>query len=369
VLTANKRIGSKSIYPRNSAIHALFSLLPRPARLALPRRRHAIVSVASWLLLTVVTAVLIGDLFCSATLRQHPRLCNAPTRLLIGLLLYNLILFLTGMLLPYGLATHAFVLILGAILLWVRAFGAGKVQILSPVHPSENLLFLLGVAAVTIWCWDLLRPIEIRADTAIIRAWMDIFYHLSQIASFAASRGLGTLFDVQMAGAPAQPYHMASYMLPAALVDATGVSTYVAYASLLTPLGLLMTVMGAYSLAAAAFGKWPALAGAAALILLPDAAQQGFGNHPFLGYHWLQQIAPAQMYGVASAAVVFALVLEGCRSARLTLILCSYFFVLATLLYKVQIFVAISLLALVLPVFYMRGRWARFRRTSRVPFR
>lgn len=153
---------------------------------------------------------------------------------------------------------------------------------------------------------------------------------------------------------------MASYMLPAAMVDATGVSTYVAYASLLTPLGLLMTVMGAYSLTAAAFGKWPALAGAAALIVLPDAAQQGFGN-PFLGYHWLQQIAPAQMYGVASAAVVFALVLEGCRSVRLTLILCSYFFVLATLLFKAQIFVAISLLALVLPVFYMRGRWARFR--------
>ena len=153
---------------------------------------------------------------------------------------------------------------------------------------------------------------------------------------------------------------MASYMLPAALVDATGVSTYVAYASLLMPLGLLVTVLGAYSLAAVAFGRWPALAGAAALILLPDAAQLGFGN-PFLGYHWLQQIAPAQMYGVASAAVVFALILEGCRSGRPALALCSYFFVLATLLYKAQIFVAISFVALVLPVFYLPGRWTRFR--------
>ncbi|MBB1598194.1 hypothetical protein [Achromobacter sp. UMC46] len=317
-------------------------------------------AAAGWLLLTISTAVVIGDLFCSAALKHYPRLHNVPTRVLIGLLLTNLILFLTGMLLPYGLAIHSIFLLIAASPFWLRAFRAGRVRAFGPVHASENLLFLLGAVAVTVWCWDILQPIKIGADTTIIRAWMDIFYHLSQIASFASSRGLGTLFDVQMAGAPAQPYHMASYMLPAALVDATGISTYVAYASLLTPLGMLLTVLGAYSLGAVAFGKWPALAGAAALILLPDAAQQGFGN-PFLGYHWLQQIAPAQMYGVASAAVVFALVLESCRSSRLALVLCSYFFVLATLLYKAQIFVAISFMALMLPAFYLRGSWARFR--------
>lgn len=317
-------------------------------------------AAAGWLLLILATATAIGDLFCSVILKRHQRLWNAPTRLLIGLLLSNLLLFLSGMVLPFGLAAHSVVLLLVALLLWGRACRAGRVRAFAPVHASENLLFVLGAVAVTIWCNDILRPIEIEADTAIIRAWMDIFYHLSQIASFASSRGPGTLFDVQMAGAPAQPYHMASYMLPAALVDATGVSTYVAYASLLMPLGLLVTVLGAYSLAAVAFGRWPALAGAAALILLPDAAQLGFGN-PFLGYHWLQQIAPAQMYGVASAAVVFALILEGCRSGRPALALCSYFFVLATLLYKAQIFVAISFVALVLPVFYLPGRWTRFR--------
>lgn len=124
VLAAYMRIGSKSIYPRNSAIHAQFSLLPSLARLALPSCRHAIVLGSLLAAVDCRHTVLIGDLFCSPTLRQHPRLCNAPTRLLIGLLLYNLILFLTGMLLPYGLATHAFVLLLAAFLLWLRAFRA-----------------------------------------------------------------------------------------------------------------------------------------------------------------------------------------------------------------------------------------------------
>ena len=121
-----------------------------------------------------------------------------------------------------------------------------------------------------------------------------------------------------------------------------------------------MTALAAFSLGQLVFGKWPALAAGLALMLLPDAPQQGFGN-PFLGYHWLQQVNPAQGYGVASAAFVFMLMLEACRTTQYRLIFLAYVFVIVTLLYKAQIFVAIAFPALVFPVLFMKGRIANYR--------
>lgn len=316
--------------------------------------------VVSWLALIVATALLIGALLSTTMLRHSPALQSLSARLLIGLLISNLILFVSAMLSPFGLVINSIALFSILTVLLIVARRAGVARALPHSHVTERILFPLAGIAVTLWCWDTLRPIEINGNGAVIQAWMDIFYHLSQISSFAYSRGPGTLFDVQMTGAPMQPYHMASYILAATMVSATGMSAYEAYASLLLPMGLFATVLGAYTLGRVAFGPWPALAGATALILLPDAAQQGFGN-PFLGYYWLQLIAPSLMYGVASAAVVFACVLEACRNGRLTMALFGYFFVLVTLLYKAQIFVAISLLAMVLPLLFLRGRWSRYR--------
>lgn len=321
---------------------------------------HLPLLVVGWLVLIVATALLIGALAGATLLRHSPALQSLSARLLIGLLISNLILFISAMLSPFGLAINSIVLLGILTVLWILARRAGVAPALPESHVTERILFPLAAIAVTLWCWDTLRPIEINGNGAVIQAWTDIFYHLSQISSFAYSRGPGTLFDVQMAGAPMQPYHMASYILASAMVSATGISAYEAYASLLLPMGLFATVLGAYTLGRVAFGSWPALAGATALILLPDAAQQGFGN-PFLGYYWLQLIAPSLMYGVASAAVVFACVLEACRSGRLTVTLFGYFFVLATLLYKAQIFVAISALAMVLPLLFLRGRWSPYR--------
>ena len=85
-------------------------------------------AAAGWLLLILATATAIGDLFCSVILKRHQRLWNAPTRLLIGLLLSNLLLFLSGMVLPFGLAAHSVVLLLVALLLWGRACRAGRVR-------------------------------------------------------------------------------------------------------------------------------------------------------------------------------------------------------------------------------------------------
>ena len=114
-----------------------------------------------------------------------------------------------------------------------------------------------------------------------------------------------------------------------------------------------MTGVAAYSLASSVFGKWPAVAAGLGVLILPDAFQQGFGNK-FLGnYYWLQQVGPGGNYGVASAAVSFIFLLEACRTTTYKNVFWGYLFVFITLMYKAQIFVAISFLAFIYPVLFM----------------
>jgi hypothetical protein len=87
-----------------------------------------------------------------------------------------------------------------------------------------------------------------------------------------------------------------------------------------------------------------------ALFLLPDAFYQGWGNL-FLGqFHWLIQASPAMPYGVASAALVFSCIFLFYKEQKIRLVVIAYGLVIMTLLFKSQIFVAISLPALILPI-------------------
>ena len=316
--------------------------------------------VIAWLFSLLLVSFLVGDLFLKWALKDSGRFNNLPTKLLSGLLCVNVFLYIACLALPFGLSVDWVIFLILVLILWGRARRFNFASILQTGHASESIFFLAISIAVTVWCRDLLRPIDVNGGNALIRAWQDVYFHLCQIASFASSKGAGTIADVLMADAPAHPYHMASYILPAVLVDMTGSTVLVAYASLLVPLGILMTGLAAYSLGQLVFGKWPALAASLALMLLPDAFQQGFGN-PFFGYHWSQQVGPAQGYGVASAAFVFMLMLEACRTSQYRLVFLSYIFVVITLLYKAQIFVAISFLAFVFPVLFMSGRVAKYR--------
>jgi hypothetical protein len=316
--------------------------------------------VAAWLFSFLLISLMVGDLFLKWALRDSDRFNNLPTKLLSGILCVNVFLFIASLVLPFHLAVDWIIFLILVLILWSRVRRVSFDSFLSACHMSETFFFLAIPLAVTAWCLELLHPIKLNGEVAVIRAWPDVYYHICQITAFASSKGAGTISDVQMVDSAVHLYHMASYMLPAVLVDVTGSSALVAYASLLVPLGILMTALAAYSLCHIVFGKWPALAAGLALMLLPDATQQGFGN-PFFGYHWLQQIAPAGSYGVASAAFVFMLMFEACRTTQYRLIILGYFFVFVTLLFKAQIFVAISFTALVFPVLFMGGRVANYR--------
>ena len=81
-----------------------------------------------------------------------------------------------------------------------------------------------------------------------------------------------------MWGEPLFLYHYASYAVPAAVDALTRSGAYEVFASFLLPVGVLLTGLAAFAFGGGVFGRWPAVAASAALLLVPDAYQQGFGN-------------------------------------------------------------------------------------------
>lgn len=318
------------------------------------------VPVAGALSAIVLGSFFLGDILLKLMLNDKAAFDSLSFRLLSGVLVGTALLYVAALALPFGLPKDAAMIAGAVVVIWALARRGRWAAVFFRGHPSEATFLTLGLVAVTLWCRDLLRPIDSSQAVTVIRAWGDVYYHLSQITAFAVSKGASTVHDVQMAGVPVQPYHFASYVVPALLVSGGGISAWTAYASFLVPVGILLTFLAAHAIGAPIFGAWPAAVAALSLLLLPDASQQGFGN-PFFSYHWLQQVAPAGAYGVACAAMTSLLMIEACRSERLGLIFASYFFLLLTLLFKAQIFVAVVFVILIFPaIFFPRlATWLR----------
>jgi len=300
-----------------------------------------------------VTFILMGDSFVRITLGGDERFSSVPVRLLIGALLSNIVFYLAALLLPFGLAVDWLIVMAIALLAWsIIKMNYGTKEFTGS-HGADLIFTIVSTSAVMIWCLEILRPIDITGSVAILRVWSDVYYHMSQIGSFANSTGLASMNDMQMVGAPVHAYHVAGYLFPALIQRLTGISAWSAYSGFFVPFGLMLTACAAFSLAGSIFGKWPALIAGLSVLLIPDAVHQGFGNQLMGGYYWLQLIAPASMYGVASAAVAFLFLLEAIRTGRLAFVAVGYFFVLVTLVFKAHIFVAISLPALLYPALFM----------------
>jgi hypothetical protein len=210
------------------------------------------------------------------------------------------------------------------------------------------VLFACGV--VTIWCWDLLRPMQMTPQTVSFKVWGDVFYHMSQINVLTRMTDFRQESDILSSEIPFRLYHYASYLIPSLLAKVSSLNSFEVYAGLLVPLGLVLLCFSAYLIASLIFGSLAGLFAAMALFLLPDAFHQGWGNL-FLGqFHWLIQASPAMPYGVACAALVFSCIFLFYKEQKIRFVVITYIFVIMTLLFKSQIFVAISLPALILPI-------------------
>jgi hypothetical protein len=236
--------------------------------------------------------------------------CSLTLQFLCGFLVLNTLLFALSLVSPLGVADNLFILAGCAVLLLVSA-GGGAAPTRERRHFMPDLFcVLISGAGATLWCADALSPVAIDGSTMIFRTWQDSFAHARFISIFSQSHGPGTMHDFKMSAMPLGVYHYAVYVLPAAVLSLTGAGAYDLFASFLLPFGILLTGLAAYSLVASIWGAWPALAATAAVILLPDAYQQGFANR-YLSYNFLQQVGPGGMYGVACSAVACIFILNG----------------------------------------------------------
>ena len=270
---------------------------------------------------------------------------------LCGFFIFNTLLFILSLVSPFGMFLNLFILLLGAVT-WVIG-GRKRLSHVDDSYaelPSLLCIFVSGVAA-TLWCSDSQAPLLIQGKTAIYQTWQDTFIHVREISAFAQAHGIGTLYDIKLSGVPAQIYHFASYLSPAALAALTGTPAIDIYSSFQLPFGIFLTGLAAFSLIAPIWGGWPALAATAAVLLLPDAYQQGFANR-YLSYNFLAQVNLGMLYGIACIAIAWIFILEGSRRGKVVALLIGYVFLAICLFYKAHIFVANAFLLLIYPCLF-----------------
>jgi hypothetical protein len=278
---------------------------------------------------------------------------------LAGYLALNTILFALDLALPLGISANTAIAGIGAL----AAGLAVRWRMAPSMEPHTELPSFFGLVlcalATTLWCSDGLTPLVRNGPTTIIRLWGDSFVHARHISAFAHAHGLASMSDIRMWGEPLSFYHYASYAVPAAVDALTRSGAYEVFASFLLPVGVLLTGLAAFAFGGGVFGRWPAVAACAALLLIPDAYQQGFGNK-YLSYNFMQQVNVGGLYGVACMAVAWIFVLHGCRSRSIASIAIGWIFAFFTLPFKAHVFVANAFLIMSYPCLFfpaVRLRW------------
>ncbi len=321
-------------------------------------------SIITFILLSGI-CLLYARFFLSRTALPLKIKEQLTLQLLFGFFIVNTLLFILTITTPLRIVTSFEILIGCGLFL---AFLIPKKNTGLLVEPTTNkeenqlpallCLFISGLGA-TLWCRDALSfPIN-NGQVLFFPIWQDAFSHARLISAFAQQDGYHSLSNTNMADTPLRLYHYAPYMMSSVVSSLTGLSAYHVFASLMIPLGIFLTGLAAFSLVTTFWGTWTGLAATVAIVLLPDAYQQGFQNK-FLSYYFLQQVGPAGLYGTACVALTWIFILEGCRSKKISLIALGYIFLAITLCYKAHLFVANAYLVLIYPCFFFlecRTRW------------
>jgi hypothetical protein len=292
---------------------------------------------------------LVGSLFAGWRPLATGVLFDLPLRLLVGYAAVNTALLVLAWLSPLGIIANFGILLALAASLFVAARPERRQS-----DDSVGLLVVgLALVAATLWCQDSLRPISEEGNTVVFKPWVDGFFYEVHIRIFGASHGAFSIEDFRLAGVPARLYHYGVYLTPALIKEVSGIHSYTAFAGILAPMGVLFAGLGAYALIGSFWGNWPGFAACAALLLLPDGAQQGMRN-TFMSYHWLTQISPSATHGLALVAAAWLFVMRGCAQGNRLQILAGWLVGGILALYKLQFFIASALLLWLVPPLFFR---------------
>jgi len=300
---------------------------------------------------------LAGSIFASVPALAAGVSFDLPLRLLVGYAVVNTALFALAWVSPLGIVLNFGILLVLMLAVFFRAEQRTRVR----GNSASLWLVSLCLVATSLWCQDSISPRVEQGTVVLFKPWVDGFYHAVHIRIFAASHGAASIEDWRLAGLPARPYHYGMYLLPALIKQASGIASYTAFAGALAPVGVFFTGLAAYAFFATLWGSWPGFVAAAALLLLPDGAQQGMHN-TFMSYHWLTQISPSATYGLAVLVVAWVFVIQGCAQGSRLQLFAGWSFAMLVALYKLHYVVASALLLLLVPALFFRAQIGRNRR-------
>ena len=312
-----------------------------------------------------LTCLVYGKLVRAAVGRWGEIDIGQPFDLLAGFLAANTLLFIVSLASPLGMRVNAsLVFALGLLLAATLLRKAGRRPATVPDSaPAGAWAGIIAVAisaiGATLWSWQA-QTVVYSDGQVVYQAWRDTFIHVREISAFAQAFGAGTLQDIKLAGSSAAIYHFASYLSPAAAEAFTHAPAVSLYASFQLPVGIFLAGMGAFCLAATFWGVWPAVAATVAVVVLPDAYQQGFANR-YLSYNFLSQVNLGMLYGLACIALAWVFMITGCRRQKLGLVALGYVFLVICAFYKAHLFVANAFLILMYPTIFFRGVQLRWR--------
>jgi hypothetical protein len=316
-------------------------------------------------LVLIGLSLIYGRIFMKLTPLSFTASHGLSIQFLFGYILLNTLLFLLFLFTPFGIATIVLIIGGGGLVILLLVPGIAKDNREPAGYIPDFLCLLLGGIAATLWCTDMLGAVASDGQNTVFPIFTDGFFHVRVVSSFAQAHGVTTLSDMRMSGHRIPIYHFAAYATPAALSFLTNSSAYMTFVSFLVPFGILLTGLAAFSLAGFVWGTWPGVGAALAVVLLPDAYQQGFGNK-FLSYHFFQQAAPGGLYGIACVVIAWIFILDACKTGRFTSILFGYFTLILSLAYKAHFFVANAFLLMIYPCIFFPGVRARWRVISAV---
>lgn len=302
-----------------------------------------------------------GALAEQASSRFVPNRIGVAYRFLIGFFLFDSFLFVLVLLTPFGVAIDAVIL---AILPWPavaalrRARRGRERKSFINVDERAGLVCIVVVgAAASMWAREHQPVLDIRGDLAVFRAWSDIFIHVREISAHAQAHGWGSMSDIKMLGARSPPYHFASYATPAAFMALTSTTAFANLGGVQLPLGMLLMGLAALALVGNWWSPWHGVAAAIGVLTLPDGYQQGM-PFAYLSFMFMSQVNLTMLYGVASVAIGWLFMIEGCRRASYASLVIAYTCLAATAFFKAHVFVANAYPMLIFPALFFAG-WNR----------
>ncbi len=310
----------------------------------------------------VVACAFVGERATRRVAAVLPARGGLALDVVVGFFCVNTVLFVTVLVSPLGmLADVALVGVVVAVACWTtrdRRRDASS----GPRRFEAASLVCIAFAGLAATGWTRDQQPVMRSDGGVdvFTIWYDAFIHARVVSAFAQAHGLATLSDVKLAGVPAAAYHVASYMLPAALDALTPTTALDAVAAFQLPFGLVLSGLGAYVLVGAFVRTpWPAVVAAAAVVALPDAYQQGFGLR-YLSYHFMTQVNLGMLYGLACIALAWSFVVTGCHRGRAWGVVLGFALLAVCIAYKAHLFVANALIMMLYPCAFFgrfRVRW------------